>query len=157
MQTINEKTIIKSPPEKVWEFLTTLHKGDNYHQWHPHDHIIYRLKKGDMQTIGSKAYFEERIGTFKLKLTYQLTKAQYPSYLEYSPAFPLSLLNLGKASFALKSIEANATELTAYVRYGYGLPIMGGLIDFLIRMFVKKADAEKHIREEGENLKRLLD
>ena len=156
MQKIEEKTVIQTQPEKVWNFLTSLHEGDNYHRWHPKDHIRHWVEKGDMQTVGSEAYFEERLGTFTLKLRYRLTVARYPEYLEYEAAFPLSLFHAGIASFTIRPIDPNSTELTAYVEYGYRIPLIGSLIDSLISLFVHRADVEKHIREEGENMRQIL-
>lgn len=157
MNTITEKTIINASPSKVWEFLTNLHKDDNYKKWHPQDHISFTLLKGNSATPGSVMYIQERLGNFILRLPYRLRQSTFPNYLEYTLVFPLSLLRLGKGYFRMDYVKPGVTNLTAYVEYGYSMPIISETVDWFISLFIDKFAAEKHIHEEGENIKRLLE
>lgn len=157
MRTITEKTIIKARPEDVWKFLTSLHLGNNYHQWHPQDHIKIILIAGDGSTVGSRFYIEEYIGKFILRLPYLITQSVPSECLEYTASFPLSIFNLGMGYFKIKKTSSTETELTAYVQYGYNFPILGKLIDWLIELFVKVDAGKKHIHEEGLNMKKILE
>jgi len=81
IKTITEETVIRTTPERIWNFLVSLHTDGNYKKWHPKDHVLYKLLKGDMAHVGSEAYFEEHLGAFTLKLRYRLTVARFPEYL----------------------------------------------------------------------------
>jgi len=157
MRTITEETVICTTPERIWNFLVSLHTDGNYKKWHPRDHILYRLLKGDMAHAGSEAYFQEHLGTFTLRLRYRLIKARFPEYLEYAAAFPLSLLRAGKASFTIASLDAHHTQLTAYAEYGYTVPVLGNLIEAIAGLVVNQADIVQHVHEEGEYMKALLE
>lgn len=157
MRTITEETIIKAAPEQIWKFLTNLHKNGNYKKWHPKDHISYTLRKGSMGEVGGVAYFEEHLGRFTLKLSYLTIKAQYPHYLEYVAAPPLGWLRAGKGTFTMKPIDNEYTRFIAYAEYGYHIPILSQLFDWIAEKIVPVAIARKHIIEEGENIKRLLE
>lgn len=157
MRTITEEIIIHATSEKIWYFITNLHLDNSYKRWHPSDHIAYYLRKGNMGEAGGIAYFVERIGKFTFRLFYKTTKANYPSYLEYKAAPPLSWLYAGKGTFTLEAVGAENTRFIAYVEYGYDVPIIGKIVDWLIERIVKYDDARKHVREEGENIKKLLE
>ena len=157
MKKITEQTVIKTRPEKIWEFLVGLHKDGNYKKWHPQDHIKFVLVKGDLEKVGSIASFEEHIGKIILKGSYKVTHSVSPRYLEYSPAFPLSLLKAVRAYFKIEPINAYQTKFTAYAEYGYNIPLLATLFDWIVELFVKREDIEKHMHEEGENLKQILE
>lgn len=77
-------------------------------------------------------------------------------YIEYKLVFLLSLLNIGHGSFSTEPLSENKTKLTAYVKIGYD-GALERLIDKIVLLIVPKQVAEKHIREEGENMKRYLE
>lgn len=157
MKIITEETIIKTSPENIWNFLTSLHTDDNYKKWHPADHVVYILRKGDMTKVGGAAYFVEHMGNFTLKLTYTTKVANYPTYLEYRAVPPLSWLHAGRGSFQMLPVDPKTTRFIAYVEYGYNMPIIGTIIDLVIEKFIRYEDARKHMHEEGENLKAILE
>lgn len=157
MRTITEEAIIKATPEQIWDFLTNLHVDDNYKKWHPTDHITYDLRKGSMGKVGGKAYFAEQIGRFTLKLSYKTKVANYPTYLEYTAAPPLSWLHAGRGSFQILPADPKTTRFIAYVEYGYSTPVLGALIDWIVEKFIRYEDARKHMYEEGEHLKTILE
>ena len=49
------------------------------------------------------------------------------------------------------------TRLTAYAGYGYTVPVLGSLIDAIAGLMVSHADIARHVHEEGENVKALLE
>lgn len=157
MRIITETIEIQTTPEQVWNFLTNLDKDNNYKKWHPTDHITYALRKGSMGNIGGEAYFVERIGKFTLRLTYKVTNVNYPTYVEYTAAPPLSWLHAGRGTFKMEAIDSNTTRFIAYVEYGYEVPIIGTVIDWIVERIVKYEDAQKHMHEEGENIKVILE
>jgi len=157
MKRVTEQTIIKTSPERIWQFLVNLHKDGNYTKWHPQDHIKFTLVEGDLEKVGSIASFEERIGKVIIKGSYKVTQSVSPRYLEYSPTFPLSLLKAMKAYFKIEPINSSQTKFTAYTEYGYNIPLFDILVDWIVELFIKKEGIEKHMHEEGENLKQILE
>lgn len=157
MQQITEVTLVKAPAKEVWNFLTNLQTGDTYRKWHPRDHIKIICLKGNGEAVGSNFYAEEYIGKFVLRLPYTVTHSIPHYYLEYSASFPLSLLKVGKGYFKIEDVNSKTTKLTAYVEYGYELPILGKVLDKIVNFLIKKKHLEKHIHEEGENIKKLLE
>lgn len=157
MVKISEETIIQTKAENVWNFLTTLHEGDNYKKWHPTDHIKFVCLKGDEETVGSQLYFEEHIGKSILKLSYQISVSEKNRYLEYRATFPFSLFHLGKGSFRITKLGNGEVKMTAYIEYGYDLALIGNLIDKIVDLFFKRKSLEKHVQEEGENIKKILE
>lgn len=157
MRTITEEIEIKATPEQIWNFLTNLHVDNNYKKWHPTDHITYVLRKGSMGKVGGLAYFEEHLGKFTLKLAYKAKIANNPTYLEYTAAPPLSWLHAGRGSFQILPIDPKTTRFIAYAEYGYSIPILGPIVDWVATKFIKYEDAKRHIHEEGENIRRILE
>ena len=80
-----------------------------------------------------------------------MTDVRENEYLEYVPAFPFSLLQTGKAYFQIEKISDNQSKLIAYAEYG------NKFLDKIANFLVKTSAAKKHIKEEGENLKRYLE
>lgn len=156
MIKISHNTIINAPPEKIWNFLTELHLSDNYMRWHPKDHIIFKAISGNQKNVGDVGYFEEYIGKRLLKAKYVLRKSKFPTYLEYTPCFPISLLNAITASFEIRPINSKSSEFIAYVKYGYQIPILGWLVDTIVNKIFPIEVVKKHIAEEGSNIKSIL-
>ena len=157
MIEIHEDTIIRSEPEKIWNFLTELHVNDNYKKWHPKDHITHYIIGRDMKRVGSQAYFEERIGKRILRAKYTLIKSNYPTYLEYEPVFPFSRLNIFRGYFKIEPTARHESKLTAYVGYGFRMPFFGWLLDWIVPKFFPTELVKKHMHEEGVNLKRVVE
>ena len=151
MITIKEETIINVPPKSVFDFL--VHINLLYKIWHPKDHVFCKTIVGSLLKKDCVFHFLEIIGGFPLYLIAKVTEVKENEYLEYVPAFPFSLLRTGKAYFHIQSISANQSKLTAYVEYGDRFRIFDNIASFL----VKTPTVEKHIKEEGENLKKYLE
>ena len=157
MITLTSTDHINTSPDRVWYFLTHLHEGDRYHKWHPVDHILWQLKSGDSESVGSTYYFEEMIGNKKLAAGFRLNKVEKGSYLEYgSNGLPLPS-DIVLIAFELKPLDKNRTELIATVRIGYNLPIIGNIVDWIARRLYDMAAVKKHMQEEGSYLNKALD
>jgi len=150
--TLTSVKQINASPEKVWHFLTHLHESDAYKQWHPKDHIAFRLRRGDGQSVGSTFTAVEMLGRKKFSLNYRLSHAEPQQYLAYGATGLLRPLNLASGSFTLAPISKNQTEFVAKIHIGYTLPI----IDWLVHMFVDIKALTKHMDEEGEYLNQAL-
>lgn len=155
MILFKDETIITASPETVYYFLTHIDKL--YKQWHPKDHVFCSTLYGSLDKKGSIIHFFEWIGRFPLYFIAKTTKAEKNSYLEYVPIFPLSLLKIGMGSFTIEKISDKKTKLVAYVGIGYDIPIIGPILDFILKRLISFDAIRKHMKEEGENIKKYLE
>lgn len=149
MISITEKTIINAPAKDIFNFLVSI--DSLYKIWHPTDHVFCRVLSGSLAKRGSRFHFLEIINGFPLYLAAKITEVRENEYLEYAPIFPFSLFKTGKAYFRIEKVSDNQCKLVAYVEYG------NKFLDKIANFFVKTKFAEKHIREEGENMKKYLE
>jgi uncharacterized protein YndB with AHSA1/START domain len=151
-----EKTVLKdtieinTTPEKIWEFFTNLET--NYKAWHRDDHIVFRWTKGRPMESGSRWYAEEMVHgkVFKLKGTVGQVIPNRKIVFKYS--LPISLVAPG-FEWLIEPKGSNSTfTAISYLRAG----------DFVRKLSKKEMDRKmemtlKHTKEEGENLKKLLE
>lgn len=155
MIQFRDETTIMASPDKVYYFLTHIDKL--YKEWHPRDHVFCHVIYGSLSRKGSIVHFFEWIGGFPLYLVAQTTKVEENRYLEYVPVFPFSLLRLGSGSFTIEKISNKEVKLIAYAGGGYKVPIIGPSLDFIVRKLISFDAIQKHMKEEGENIKRYLE
>lgn len=155
MILFKDETIINASPERVYYFLTHIDKL--YKQWHAKDHVFCHTLYGQLGKKGSVVHFFEWIDGFPLYLIAQTSKIEKDRYFEYVPVFPFSLLKLGTGFFTIEKMSDKETKLTAYIEGGYKLPIIGPLLDFIVRKAISFDAIEKHMKEEGENIKKYLE
>jgi hypothetical protein len=119
----------------------------NYRLWHPQDHILFRWTRGKPMEEGSKIYAEETVGgkLLKLKMTCMdvVPKRKFALVLP----FPSSLFVKYEYLIEPRGAKTAFTALT-YVKYP-------GFARRRIALAVEVG--KKHIREEGENLKSILE
>ena len=122
------------------------HFTDKYQQWHS-DHVMAKWIKGNKFSKGSILYSEEYLGGKLEKLRFQVTRNEN-GIIEYNLLFPESII-CPKGSFSFKPHKKGSIfTATLSFRFGYLLSIL----------FPRKLKAIKqHMKEEGENLKRLLE
>jgi len=146
---LTDKIKIRTSPEKIWDFFINLEK--NYIDWHPDDHKKFKWIGKPMES-GSKWYAEELMHghLFRLKGTIGEVIPNRKIVFKYS--FPLSLVS-PKFEWIITS-EENCSTFTAngYLNAG----------DFFYKLSEKEMDwkveaTKKHTKEEGENLKKLME
>ena len=150
MFTLKDETIIYATPKAIFDYLTNV--DTLYKSWHPRDHIFFRALKGDLKTEGSIVHFLEWLGRFPLYGVARISKIESDRYIEYELPYPFSRLKLGKAGFRIEPLNDAETKLTAHVAVetnGW----TGRIIDAIIFLLIPRRIMEKHIREEGENVK----
>lgn len=142
---LEERTWIDTDPAAVFRFFETME--DHYEDWHP-DHILFRWVDAGELKEGAEAYFEERIGGELQKKTVVFTAIEPDRSLEFRPT-GWSRLLLPSISFSIEPDDDGCTIIQRIkVRTG---PIGR----FLNRREFEAVRA--HMREEGQNLKRLLE
>ncbi len=136
---------INTTPEKIWEFWVNMDK--NYKAWHPEDHILFRWTKGRPMEEGSRIYAEETVGGKLIKGKATFVNVVPNRNFGLKPPFPNSLFL--KYEYVIEPRGAN----TAFIAYTYlKYP---GFARKRIRSAIEVGN--KHVREEGENLKRILE
>jgi hypothetical protein len=137
---------VRATPEEVYRFFEDME--ENYVQWHP-DHIKFRWVEGAELEEGGEAYFEERIAGKLQEKTVELVQVNPNRYIEFKPTSLLIGILMPHISFTLKP-RGNGCELTQRIKIRTG-PIGA-------RVNRREFDAVRtHMREEGENLKRILE
>ena len=145
-RVLTDSVEIDTTPDRLWGFFTDMDK--NYRAWHPGDHVVCRWTKGKPHEVGSIVYAEEVLAGKLCKISMICTKIEVKSRIEYQTLFPLSLFH--PRSMYLIEEKGKRTVFTA-INYFRVPKLFGRRVKTLI-------DAtEKHVKEEGENLKGLLE
>jgi len=151
--TLTDSIEIKATPERIFEFFTNLSEGENYRSWHPQDHVSFRWVKGNPWQVGSVVYAEEYIHGKLHKLKFIVTRVIPNKLIEYTPGNPILRFYCPKNTFAVDR-KGDICVFTASGTYRVG---------WLAKTFAGKkveyglSSVRKHMKEEGENLKRMLE
>ena len=144
---------IRTTPEKIFEFLSTLIDDKSYRSWHPDDHVALRWLKGSPWEEGSVIHAEEYIDGKLHKLRFIITRVVPNREIEYIPVSRFRRRYAPKYTFSVEPKDASCVFTAAvYVR-----------VPLLPRLLAKKrvergfSSVQKHMKEEGENLKRILE
>ena len=144
MITLKDTIEIKTTPEKIFEWVA--HLDENFHAWHP-DHVKCRWLKGKPAEEGSILYVEEYLHGKLHKIKFLITKIEPNRKIECKLLFPMSLI-CPKGSFIIES-KRESCIFTATLSFRFA--------KFFLTFAKNRVEAiEKHMKEEGENLKRLL-
>ena len=142
---LKESIVINRAPEEIFEWLS--HFAENYRSWHP-DHITAQWIKGKNFETGSVLYTEEYIGKSIEKLRFKTTKLLPNQLIEYKLLFPESLICSG-GSFRIEP-QNGSSIFTATLSFRFEI--------ILSKIFTSKLrEIRNHMKEEGENLKKILE
>jgi len=152
---LEDKVEIKASPEQIFDWFA--HLEENYLAWHPQDHIEWRTLKGNLMEAGSTFYFAERIGERTLRMKCRIIGVEPNRRVEWTAIGPFSLLGVG-GIFLAEPIETGSL-FTAVVYFGWSVPLLGRVFDWVARTFLphRLEALKRHMAEEGQNLKRLLE
>ena len=141
---------IKTSPEKIWEYFVNLEK--NYTTWHPKDHILFKWTKGNPLEKGALCYAEQYVMGKVTKYNTICAEIILNKKIVFKFSFPISLIT-PKIEWIIESKGSN-TVFTAitYMR-------MGNLLKVIFKKEMDKLIKahDKHVGEEAENLKRILE
>lgn len=150
---LTDSTEIRTTPEKIFEFLHNLVDDESYRAWHPDDHVAMHWTKGSPWQEGSVVNAEEYFHGKLHKLTFAVTKVVPNREIEYVPVSRFLRRYVPKLTFAIEPKGAGCVfTATAYYR-----------LALLPRLLAKKkveqglSSVRKHMKEEGENLKKILE
>jgi uncharacterized protein YndB with AHSA1/START domain len=143
---LSQTTIIAAPAERIFAFFENME--ENYTRWHP-DHVSFRWLQEGRQAVGNRFHFEERIHGQHVKRVMRYTKVEPGHLIEFVPDNALIRFFLRRVSFIIEPLDGRC-RLTQEVQIRIG-PIGKRLNRAGL------AAVERHMREEGENLKALVE
>jgi uncharacterized protein YndB with AHSA1/START domain len=136
---------IKTTPEKIFEWL--IHMDDHYKEWHP-DHVACYWVKGEPAEEGSVLSVEEYVHGDLHNMKFRISTVKTNRRIEYRVLFPQSLL-CPRGSFSIDQKDGSCI-FTATLSFRFDT--------LLSTFFRKRVEAlTLHMKEEGENLKQLLE
>ena len=150
---LSDSIEIRTAPDKVFDFLCNIVDDDSFRAWHPKDHVTFRWLKGSPWQEGSIGYSEEYLHGELHKGKIFVTKAVPNSEITYVPFSRLIRKFVPKMCFYIVP-KKDSCVFTATVH---------GRFPRMIQFIAKKrydknlASVKKHMKEEGENLKRILE
>ena len=153
MITLKNSIEINTSAGKVFnQLVENLSNKESYKLWHP-EHVDLRWIKGEPVREGSILYAEEYLDGHLHKLKYRIIKIVPNKLIAYAPLFPLSIIATGN-SFRTVSKGENRCIFSSE-----------GHIRFPLWLFKKVhkshegklVASEKHMKEEGENIKKAVE
>ena len=144
---------IKTTPQQIFNFITGIVDDDSYRAWHGEDHVRFEWINGEPWVEGSVIYAEEYIHGKLHKLKFEIIKIVPSKRIEYTPTSCFVRKFFPKNEFIIEQ-KGGSWIFTAAGTYRVGK---------LGKIFFKKAienglsSVKKHMREEGENLKTILE
>lgn len=148
MTTLKDSIEIKANPEEIFEGLVKVFSSaENFKVWHK-DHVRCQWLKGKPFEEGSILYVEEYLHNKLHKLKFVVTRLEPGRKIEYKLLFPVSVICTGGAFTIEPKGETCFFSATLFFRMGWLFSIFGK----------NRVDAiKKHMKEEGENLKMILE
>lgn len=144
---------INTTPEKIFDFLTHIVDDESYRVWHPKDHVAFRWIKGQPWQEGSIFYAEEYIHGKLHKIKLVVSRIIPNRLIEYTPLSRILRIYFPKNTFSMEPKgDTCLFKASGTLRVGC-----------LVKTFAKSkldmglASVRKHMKEEGENLKKLLE
>ena len=146
---ITSSTRIDSTPEKIWDFFYDME--NNYTKWHT-DHNFWHWTRGKPLEVGSKIDSEETVGGHKGGIKSTVTESVENEKIVLRPAWPLSFM-CPKLEWIIEK-KGEDTYFIAQTHYVFGkifLTLKKKTVDEILFL------TQKHMDEEGENLKNILE
>ena len=138
---------------EIFNFLTGIVDDASYRAWHKDDHVSFRWLKGQPWAEGSVMYAEEYLHGKLHKLKFVVTKIVPNEKIEYTPVSRFIRKFFPKNEFIIEQkgdsclFIASGTYRVGWIgKVFFGKAIEKGL-----------SSVRKHMKEEGENLKRILE
>ncbi|NPD89631.1 MAG: SRPBCC family protein [Asgard group archaeon] len=146
MDFIEDSIEIKATPERIYSFFENWTK--NYKIWHP-DHGEAKWIKGNLSEVDSILYIEEYLHGELHKMKFRLTYVDPPNKFDYKILFPMSLI-IPKGSFIIDKKDDTKSTFRAIMYFR-----LGKILKKVTRK--KYEELRKHMKEEGVNLKKILE
>ena len=152
MISIVERTHLPAEPERAWGFFREM--DDHYRDWHQ-EHLEWKTIRGEPLSDGAVVYVDEWVGRMRVRGRMFIADVEPDRSFAYRFAFPSSLASAG-GSFRFEPEAGGGCSMIQETHFGFRLPLVGGLLDRVLRLFVPVDEISRHMREEQANLVRLL-
>ena len=141
---------IKTTPEKIWDFFKNIEL--NYTTWHSEDHVKFHWTKGEPLEEGSTIYSEQYVMGKITKYKGMVAESIPNRKITFKFFYPVSMIS-PKIEWLMQPKDTN-TVFTAitYIRAGH---LYKKLFKKGMKNIIEAHD--KHVAEEGENLKIILE
>ena len=143
---------ISTIPEKIFGFFLQIVDDASYQAWHP-DHVAFRLIRGEPCRQGSVVCAEEYIHGKLHKLKFLIKEVVPNRKIEFVPASRLLRIYFPRNTFLIETRDGSCVFTASCVVR------VGPLVKLLARNRLEQglSSVRKHMKEEGENLKRILE
>ena len=150
---LTESIEINTTPEKIFGFFLQIVDDASYQAWHPEDHVAFRLIKGEPCQQGSVVYAEEYIHGKLHKLKFLVKEVVPNRKIEFVPVSRLLRIYFPRNTFLIEPRDGSCVFTASSVLR------VGRLVKLLARNKLEQglSSVRKHMKEEGENLKRILE
>ena len=149
MISLCDRIEIQTTPNQVFAWLERL--PQEYRAWHP-DHVACLVIQGSMLEVGSviecKEYLHGKLHSLRFRMTRVVPGKRVEFVIE----------KMGKGAFEVQAKD-NLVIFVAELAIGSEYPVIGSAFDLMFSIiFQKRLDAmRQHMKEEGENLKAILE
>ncbi len=150
---ITDAIEIQTTPEEVFRFFFQIVDDASYQAWHPEDHVAFRWIKGVPWQEGSVAYSEEYLHGKLHKFKFLINKVVADREIELVPLSRFIRIFFPWNRFSIEPGEGYCVFTAS------GVMRVGRLVRLLAGRKLDEgvSSVRKHMKEEGENLKRILE
>jgi uncharacterized protein YndB with AHSA1/START domain len=146
--TVSHTIEIAAAPEAVFAFFVNIEK--NYTKWHP-DHVVFQWVKGDALAEGSIAYSEQHVHGSLHKMKAKFTKVIPSRRVEFTWLNPLQRFFAPRNEWKFEPASGGCRFSAEHdIRLGW-------ISSRMKKVKLQLEAARKHLKEEGESLKRLVE
>ena len=149
--SITDSIRINTRPEEIFGFLTGIVDDETYRAWHTEDHVSFQWLEGEPWAVGSIArageYMHGKVHTLK----FIVTDVEPSKRIVFAPVSRLLRTFTPYNEFLIEK-DGDGCLFSATVTYR-----LGRILNALLVKFMVMAGVKKHMKEEGENLKALLE
>jgi hypothetical protein len=150
---ITDSIEIQTTHMEVFRFFLQIVDDASYQAWHPEDHVAFRWVKGVPWQEGSVAYSEEYLHGKLHKFKFLINKVVADREIELVPLTRFMRIFFPWSRFSIEPREGYCVFTAS------GVMRVGRLARLLARRRLDEglSSVRKHMKEEGENLKRILE
>jgi hypothetical protein len=153
MISLKDSIEIKATPEKIFDWFINM-DNKSFTEWHPNHKKFVRVTGGMEE--GDIVYAEECVSGIWYKLKLKITKIERSENgwkVELKDLrFPAKIIFITKA-------KGDGCIFTHIETWGFERPIIGNIVDFLVKALLQKRIdiVQRDIEEDNKNLKGLLE
>ena len=151
--TLTDAIEIAATPEKIFNFLTGIVDDRSYRAWHKEDHVTFRWLQGTPWAEGAIMVAEEYLHGKLHKFKFVVTQVVPNRKIVYSPVSRVLRKFFPRNEFRIEQKGASSLFIAA------GTYRVGWIGKKFFQKSIDKglASVKRHMKEEGENLKFILE